>query len=1223
MRHTSRLKTFLWYTSVTLLVTFAVLVSLVRLTIGSVSDYRHRLEETAGRYLGQPVTISSMDTRLLGFRPSVVLDNVSLLENETRERLAHFDQIAISLEPFSSLISLQPIIELSIHGANIVVGQNEDGSLRVQGVSLSKSARNEGSGGALGAWFLSQARLALVDSRLVWRDFDNGKELVFSGVNLELQNLQDRHRLSGYVKLPKSLGKALRLSMDIRGNLLNRKDWLGELYLKAEQLHPAPWLQSFDYKGLRLKQGQVDMELWSNWQGGLLQSVVGQFDLGDLAFSDDSAEQSLKRFAGRLHYAANDDGWRLQLRNLRIQPEKAPVEPLAIELHHTDESTVLQATALPLVLVKRYGPYLPQLSKKQRQWLTHASPGGWVRDIHMELAQGGKVRAAADLNKLQIDPWQRYPGVKGLSGHLAVDWPQAVMIVDSHDMALELPRLFRHSLPIEEATGVVRLQKEGKLWRVAGTTLRLTTPDIHANVAFDSWISPTEAPLFALSAQVADGKVSAVPRYLPVHIMSEGSVNWLDNAFVRGRITSGRVLIHGRLNEFPFRDRQGRFEVALDTDQVALHYRDNWPDLSAVAGEVNFEGGGMSIDVHHAKVFGAQLQRTQVAIGNFRQPVLKLTGRANASVNDALQFLRASPLSEHAGKALAQMSGEGQTDISLDLAIPLSSAVDKSQPLSVDGHVEFHDNSMHVAEGVDLSAMQGGLHFTESAFDSPEILANVYGEPVIVTVFTQKSSDKDSKIAVAAQGRASAESLQQAFKWPILSRLKGNTDWQARLDILRGEKAGTVLNIHSSLKGMAVDLPAPAAKEQGTVRPLSIAWQLSGGEPFTHHLQYGDMANAIWQQVSEPFRLQRASIIFGGEDKPALPKQSKIQIGGSLGPFSPKAWIRLQDELLGSGDTASSGALLPVELKMKRLYLQADDENPQTGVKEAAALEPEKSRDLHAADVPAMSVKIDDFAYNDLHMGNLGFKVQPENKGVAINSLQLSSQTYSMSGKGHWVEGGKTRFEVDLGADNFGRMLRDLGFASIIDDGKAHAHGAVSWPGSPADFNLATLGGQLHVSIKEGVIKDVNPGAGKLLGLLSLQALPRRLFLDFSDLAEKGLQFSVIEGDIRFEKGDAFTQNLHLESLPANVLITGRTGLVKRDFQQLIAVVPNVSDTVSVAGALAWGPQVAAVLLVLQKIFQSNIDAATMTRYDLTGNWDNPVLTKLEPVRPQAPITVE
>jgi len=1208
MRHTSRLKTFTWYSGVTLLVAFAVLVSLVRLSIGSVSEYRGRLEEAAGRYLGQPVAIRGMDTRLVGLKPTVLLDDVSLLEEGTRERLAHFNQIAISLNPLSSLRQLQPVIDLSIHGANIVLGLREDGSFRVQGVSLSQQARNEGSGGALGAWFLSQARLALEDSRLVWRDFDSGDELVFSGVNLELQNLQDRHRLSGYVKLPEGMGKALRLSLDIRGNLLNRKDWLGDLYLKAEQLHPAPWLEPFDYKGLRLQRGQVDVELWSRWQGGLLQDVEGEFDLADLVFSDDAAEQSLKRLAGQLRYTSTDEGWVVQLKRLRVQPDEAPVKPLALELSRSEGTTVLQATALPLALARRYGPSLPQLSKAQRQWLLHASPDGWVRDLHLVLEAGSKVRAAADVEALQLDPWQRYPGVKGLSGHLAVDWPQAVLVLDSKEMALDLPRLFRQPLSVEKATGVVRLQKEGQQWRVAGTTLQLATPDIHAKVAFDSWIAPGEAPLLSLSAQVDDGRVAAVPQYLPAHIMSEGSVAWLDNAFAGGRIASGQVLIHGRLDEFPFRAQQGRFAVMLDTEDVTLHYRDAWPDLSAVAGEVDFDGPGMAIEAHRATVFGARLQKTRVAIDDFRQPVLKVTGVADASVEDALGFLRASPLSHYAEKTLAQMHGEGRTRIDLDLAIPLTSAVAETAPLSVDGRVAFQGCSLQVTNGVTLSDMRGALSFSQQQFESPEITANLYGEPARITVFTEQDSGNGGRTVIAAQGRVRAESLQQAFAWPLLSRLDGESDWQARLNIERGGR-GSNLTLHSTLAGMAIDLPPPAAKAHAPARPFSITWQLGGEQPATSRLHYGEVLSAVWQSDSEPFALRRAALMFGGGEAATLPQQPMIRIGGRLEQFSPRAWMAVRDALF-AGEAVTGREPLPVELAMTRLQLVADGvEGPSADGANTA-----EEQDLHAADVPSMNVEVEDFAYGDLNLGRLSLKVRPQRERVVFDTVALNAADFSLVGNGRWEEGGSSRFDVEFVADDFGRMIRGLGYASIISGGQSHARGTLFWPGSPAAFSLRHLGGELHASIKEGVIEDVKPGAGKLLGLLSLQALPRRLFLDFSDLSEKGLQFSIIEGDIRFAEGDAFTQNLHLKSLPANILVTGRTGLVKQDFDQLIAVVPNVSDTVSVAGALAWGPQVAAVLLVLQKLFQSDIDAATMTRYELTGSWDQPLLTKLEPL---------
>ena len=278
----------------------------------------------------------------------------------------------------------------------------------------------------------------------------------------------------------------------------------------------------------------------------------------------------------------------------------------------------------------------------------------------------------------------------------------------------------------------------------------------------------------------------------------------------------------------------------------------------------------------------------------------------------------------------------------------------------------------------------------------------------------------------------------------------------------------------------------------------------------------------------------------------------------------------------------------------------------------AASPVEESSDPLLLKDLSPIRFDVNNFAYGDMTLGKVELNLRPVEKKLVLDNLNITARSFNAEASGQWDEGGNTQVDLVLSSGDFGRMMHDLGFASVISGGKASAKGQLSWPGSPAAFSVSRLGGQVHVKIDEGKIEEVKPGAGKLLGLLSLQALPRRLFLDFSDLSGKGLQFSTLEGDIRFSEGNAFTQNLRLESLPANMLITGRTGLVSRDFDQLIAVVPNVSDTVSVAGGLAWGPQAAAILLVLQKLFQSNIDAATMIRYQLSGSWNEPKLTKLD-----------
>lgn len=1195
MRRTSRLKNFIWYSLVSLLVTVAVLVSLVRLTIGSVSEYRQHLEDMAGNYLGKPVAIAEMDARLVGIKPTVVLDDISLLDEQSLEPLAHFSSIRIALNPIASLRQLRPVIDLSIYGANIVMGLRGDGTLQVQGVALSQERSTSSNSGALGAWLLGQSRLALRESTLVWRNWATGDEAVFAGGNLELQNLQNRHRLSGYVQLPKELGKELRVAVDIHGDLLTQKDWLGEIYVKAVKVQPVSWLQQFDYKGLRLKQGSVDLEIWSQWQGGLLDGLQGQFNLEDLKVSGAKKPLPLERLAGQVRYESGDDGWLLQLQQLQVEHEDLPKERLALQVEKNTRGTVLKATSLPLSLLQRYAPYLPSLNAKQQDLIAQTAPSGRLSSVYLEVGDGGQVRATAGVEGLQFSPWERYPGLSGLNGHFVVNGNAAELRIDSTKLGVIWPHLFRKPLSLESVTGSVLLNKQNEQWRITGDTLRIGNRDIQAAISFDSWLSPGKPPLVSLNAQFENGQAASISDYLPSHIMSSASVRWLDRAFVSGSIPSGRVLLHGRLNAFPFRQREGHFEVELDAKDVTLHYQNGWPDLKQINGKVRFDGPGLAINSPRARMYEGRLHGVHADIADFRKPVLRVEGKVDSSLSDALRFIQESPLGQHAGGSLDQMRAQGETQIDLVLSIPLSKRVSTRNPLTVKGQAAFSGNELKVSDGVVLNELKGDLLFTEKSFEAKSILGRLYDKPVKLQVFTEKPGE-NRQVVVAAQGRVSAKALKRAWKSSLLEPVDGETDWQSRLTIPYGGEDGARLDLHSTLKGMAIDLPLPAAKDRDEIRPLSLTWQMDSKSKRTNRLTYGELMRIVWRHQIRPFQLLGASVSFGPNSEPGLVKPGTIHISGTLNNFYFREWLRVREQLLTK---EQNGSLLPLEVEMQRLQLVP---TPGEGV----------GKPLHVKDLSPARFLVNDLAYGDMALGRVEFALRPVDRKLLLENLSIKTPSLSAEGNGQWHELGNTQVNLSLTSGDFGRMMRELGFASVITGGKASASGQIFWPGNPTAFNLSSLGGEVHVQIDDGRIEDVEPGAGKLLGLLSLQALPRRLFLDFSDLSERGLEFTRIDGDIHLAEGNAFTENLHLESLPANMLITGRTGLVRRDFDQLIAVIPNVSDTVSVAGGLAWGPQAAAILMVLQKLFQSNIDKAAMTRYHLTGTWTEPKLSKLD-----------
>jgi uncharacterized protein YhdP len=135
-----------------------------------------------------------------------------------------------------------------------------------------------------------------------------------------------------------------------------------------------------------------------------------------------------------------------------------------------------------------------------------------------------------------------------------------------------------------------------------------------------------------------------------------------------------------------------------------------------------------------------------------------------------------------------------------------------------------------------------------------------------------------------------------------------------------------------------------------------------------------------------------------------------------------------------------------------------------------------------------------------------------------------------------------------------------------------------------------------------------------VLGLLSLNNLPRRLLLDFSDLFAEGFSFDKIKGSFVIDGGNAYTTDLYVDGPPARIDISGRIGLAEQDYDELVTVTPYVKTGISLAGALAAGPAVGAVLLMAETLLEGQLgplNRIAQTQYTVTGPWADPVITRL------------
>ena len=229
--------------------------------------------------------------------------------------------------------------------------------------------------------------------------------------------------------------------------------------------------------------------------------------------------------------------------------------------------------------------------------------------------------------------------------------------------------------------------------------------------------------------------------------------------------------------------------------------------------------------------------------------------------------------------------------------------------------------------------------------------------------------------------------------------------------------------------------------------------------------------------------------------------------------------------------------------------------------------------------------------------------------------MDAHSEVLDLKAKGDWrreAQGDHSEISLDYSSRDAGSMLGALGFSRLIDGGATHGQLRLQWPGAPGAFEWGIADGELSVQVGQGRVLEVEPGAGRLFGLLSLTEIPRRLSLDFSDFFKSGFAFNQMAGRFSIERGNAITDDFQIDAPSAQILLRGRTGLAARDYEQTMEVLPKAGSVLPAIGAIAAGPAGAAVGAVAQAVLRQPLKDMTRTIYRVTGPWSDPVIEVVE-----------
>ncbi|WP_038035300.1 YhdP family protein [Thioalkalivibrio sp. ALE30] len=263
---------------------------------------------------------------------------------------------------------------------------------------------------------------------------------------------------------------------------------------------------------------------------------------------------------------------------------------------------------------------------------------------------------------------------------------------------------------------------------------------------------------------------------------------------------------------------------------------------------------------------------------------------------------------------------------------------------------------------------------------------------------------------------------------------------------------------------------------------------------------------------------------------------------------------------------------------------------------------------------PAVDLTLDSLALGDYRFADIELGLEPQSSGLVIRDLEVRAPEGDLHADavGIWRVSGEglpeTRLDATLSGDDWGAALRSAGLSRALVGGAGDGSLSLVWPGPLYAPSLAQLTGSVELSLSDGRLADVEPGAGRLLGLVSLDVLPRRLRLDFRDVFTEGLTFSELTADAVLRDGDLHVPDLRLEGPSAKVRLSGRTGLVARDYDHEIVVVPSLRTALPIVGALVGGPVTGVVVLLAERVLGigDQIEEAARVEYAVTGPWDDP-----------------
>ena len=1235
--------------------TFAGMVLALRYwVLPQVESYREDIARIVTERSGQKVTIGAISANWDGLRPQLVLEQVTVYDLAGRPalELARVDNTL-------SWLSV-PARELRFHALDIYrptlnVRRDERGVLSVAGIEV---AAGEGSGG-FGEWVLRQRDVEIHDATIVWNDeLRKAPQLELKNVSLQLYSRGGRHRFGVQATPPRDLAAPLDLRGDVTGESLRSfTDWTGELFLRLDYVDIAAWRTWFPFP-IDLPRGAGAVRAWLTFSRDELVDAVADVRLANVLtrLGAELPQLDLAQLSGRVGWKQSDGELEVSTSRLSLTTHdglKVPPTDFVLRMAGGGDTSKpargeVRASVIDLGPLATLADHLP-LGNRTRAFLAEYSPKGLFNDVVLrwtgEWHEPGEYNIRGRFQNVALSAVGKIPGFKGVTGTVEANERGGILALNSRKTVVEMPRVFRDEHEFDTLSAQLSWTRTGGETELRLNNIAFSNAHLAGTLIGTYRTAGATAGNIDLTGNLTRADARYAGRYIPL-VVARRARDWLDAAFLSGESGNVSLRLKGPLDDFPFTGgKTGLFQVAARVSGGVLHYADGWPRITNIAGDLLFRNGRMDVYARQGMISGVRLARVHVDLPDLmaQDKILGVNGDAEGATADYFRFIETSPVLGMIDHFTDGWQGQGTGKLNLKLAIPLSD----TNKAKVAGSYQFSGNTVTLSSELPpVEQAAGRVDFTENGVRVQSVKGLFLGGPVSITA----ASARDSGVRINVQGRVNTDAARRAGVPAWAQRLRGATDWRAQF-VTRKRSADVV--IESGLQGLAVDLPAPLAKSASESMPMRFERRQLSAKEDRISFSAGNVVSLILLRRldGDKATIARGNVHFGGAA--AEPARNGLWVAGAVSALDLDRWLAVFpptdgaapveaggiDLKLGSADVLGrrfsdlaisatvqrgqwraalkgpelEGAVTWVPQGTGRLTarmgtLAVPEESPGAAELEAAQARKEPRK------LPELDIVAEQFINKGRPLGRLEVAAVPEENAWRIDRLRLSSPDGTIDVDGSWQFGTarpRTRVNVLLETGDIGRLLARFGYPEGVKGGTAKLQGSLAWSGAPYEFDVPSLGGSFSLQAAKGQFVKLDPGIGKLLGVMSLQSLPRRLSLDFKDVFSEGFAFDEIAGTVNVKRGSAATDNLRIRGPAAHIVMRGDVDLAHETQNLRVRITPQVMETVSVAGALVGGPIAGVAAYIAQQVLRDPFGKLVGFEYGVTGSWSDPVVQRL------------